>query len=175
MTVIRLHNEDWGFETNCFVCEPRNDRGLRIPFFHDTGRGVVFADFELSDDFSGAPSLVHGGVTLAVLDEAMAWACIAVGKRWAVTTETSTRFHRAVYVGKHYRVEAGVVDHTDPSDDQSIGTMHCTARVFDRHDQVRAEATATFTTLGEAQAARLGAVVDESTRGYVDGDAASAD
>jgi hypothetical protein len=105
MTGIRLHNEDWGFETNCFVCEPRNDQGLRIPFFHDTELDVVFADFELSNVFSGAPTLVHGGVTLAVLD---------------------------------------------------------------RHGQVRAESSATFTTLGEAQAARIGAVVDESTRGYVE-------
>jgi acyl-coenzyme A thioesterase PaaI-like protein len=168
MTVIRLHNEDWGFETNCFVCEPCNDQGLRIPFFHDTERDVVFAEFELGNGFSGAPTLVHGGVTLAVLDEAMAWACIAIGKRWAVTSETGTRFHRAVYVGKRYRVEAEVIGHDDPTSDATTGTMHCTAQVLDRHDQVRAEAAATFTTLGAAEATRMGAVVDESTRGYVE-------
>lgn len=168
MTVIGIHNEDWGFETNCFVCEPTNERGLRIPFFHDTERHIVFAEFELDHGFSGAPSLVHGGVTLAVLDEAMAWACIAIGKRWAVTTETSTRFHRAVYVDKRYRVEAAVVGSDEPTGDDTTGTMRCTARVLDARDQVRAEATATFTTLGEAQAARLGAVVDDRTRGYVD-------
>jgi acyl-coenzyme A thioesterase PaaI-like protein len=77
VTVIAIHNEDWGFESNCFVCEPKNGHGLRIPFFHDTDTDVVFADFELGRDFSGAPSLVHGGLLLAVLDEAMAWACIA--------------------------------------------------------------------------------------------------
>ena len=81
MTLHRLHNEAWGFETNCFVCEPKNQAGLQIPFFHDDERSVVTAEFELSDAYSGAPSLVHGGVTLAVLDEAMAWACIAVGKQ----------------------------------------------------------------------------------------------
>jgi acyl-coenzyme A thioesterase PaaI-like protein len=174
MAIIRIHNADWGFETNCFVCEPRNVRGLRIPFFHDTEREVVFAEFELGNEFSGAPTVVHGGVTLAVLDEAMAWACIAIGKRWAVTSETTTRFHRAVHVDKRYRVEAEVTGHDDPSGQETsvgakTGMMHCTARVLDRHDQVRAEASATFTTLGEAQATRVGAVVDETTRGYVDG------
>ncbi|CAN5368676.1 hypothetical protein BH23ACT3_BH23ACT3_02520 [soil metagenome] len=169
MAVIRIHNEDWGFETNCFVCEPRNDQGLRIPFFHDTDRDVVFAEFDLGNGFSGAPTLVHGGVTLAVLDEAMAWACIAIGKRWAVTSETRTRFHRAVYVDKRYRVEAEVNGHDDPTGEETTGTMGCTARVLDRHYQLRAEASATFTTLGEAQAARVGAVVDESNRGYVEG------
>ena len=40
----RLHNDDWGYESNCFVCERRNERGLRVPFFHDTERDAVTAD-----------------------------------------------------------------------------------------------------------------------------------
>lgn len=157
----RLHNEDWGFETNCFVCEPTNERGLRIPFFHDDDLDVVAAEFELTDVFSGAPTLVHGGVTLAVMDEAMAWACIAIGHRWAVTTETTTRFHRAVRVGSRYRVEAHVVDH--------IGdTLRTRAELFDRRDVLRVESTATFTTLGEAQAVRLaGAAVRGDDRVFL--------
>ncbi len=148
MTLHRLHNEDWGFETNCFVCEPTNELGLQIPFFHDDERSVVTAEFELSDTYSGAPTLVHGGVTLAVLDEAMAWACIAVGKRWAVTTETSTRFHRPVRVGSLYRVEAALVEHVD-------GVMRTTATLVDRRGELRVETTACFATVGEAQATRL--------------------
>lgn len=167
MTVIALTNEDWGFETNCFVCEPSNDAGLRIPFFHDVDRDFVVADVELDHAHSGAPTLVHGGVTLAVLDEAMAWACIAIGKRWAVTTETTTRFHRAVRIDTRYRIEAEVVSNDTPS--EGAGTMRCVSRVLDGRGRVRAEAEATFTTLGEAQAVRIGAVVDDETRGYVDG------
>ena len=53
MAVHRLHNDDWGVETNCFVCEPTNDRGLRIPFWHDDERDVVTAEFELADHFGG--------------------------------------------------------------------------------------------------------------------------
>ncbi len=159
--MIRLHNDDWGFETNCFVCEPTNAHGLQIPFFHDTEGGLVVAEFELSDTFSGAPTLVHGGVTLAVLDEAMAWACIAIGKQWSVTTETTTRFDRAVRVGSGYRVEAEVVDHVGT-------TMRAAARVLDRRGVVRAEANASFTTLGEAQATRIaGGAIDQRHRRYV--------
>ena len=151
MTVHRLHNEDWGFETNCFVCEPANERGLRIPFFHDDLAATVSAEFELPGDFSGAPTLVHGGVTLAILDEAMAWACIAIGRQWAVTTETSARFLRPVRIGSRYRVVAEVTDHVDT-------TMRTAARVLDRRGELRVEAEATFTTLGEAQAVRLAGV-----------------
>lgn len=61
---VRLHDEDWGFETNCFVCEPQNQHSLRIPFVHDTERSLVVAEFELGDVFSGAPTLVPGGVSV---------------------------------------------------------------------------------------------------------------
>lgn len=163
----RLHNDDWGFETNCFVCEPTNERGLQLAFFHDDDSDIVTAEFELTDEFSGAPTLVHGGVTLAVMDEAMAWACIAIGRRWAVTIETTTRFHRAVRVGGRYRVEARIEGHVGES-------IRTTAELFDRRDVLRVESSATFTTLGEAQAMRLaGAEVDAVDRGDVRGSRAS--
>lgn len=147
VALLALHNDDFGYETNCFVCEQRNERGLRIPFFHDDERRVVTAEFTLSNTFSGAPTLVHGGVSLAVLDEAMAWACIAVGRQWAVTRETTTRFDRAVYVDKPHRVEAELVDQSDTE-------IVATARIVDLKGRVRAESRATFTVLGDAQLRR---------------------
>lgn len=143
----RLHNEDWGFESKCFVCEPRNDGGLRIPFHHDAGRDLVVATFTLGSRFSGAPSYVHGGVTLAVLDEAMAWAAIAIGGKFAVTTETTTRFHRPVLVHKTYAVEARLTA-------QTTERIETAAQVTYGDGKVCAEAGATFAILGVAQAAR---------------------
>ena len=35
MALQPLTNAGWGFETNCFVCEPSNLLGLRIPYFLD--------------------------------------------------------------------------------------------------------------------------------------------
>ena len=144
MALIRLHNDDLGYETNCFVCEQSNAVGLRIPFFHDTDRNVVTAEFSLSHAYSGAPTMLHGGVTLAVLDEAMAWACIAIARQWAVTSRTTTTFHRAVYVDRPHVVDAEIVEHHDVE----ITTI---ARIMNREGAVRAESRATFTALGEAQ------------------------
>lgn len=156
MALVRLHNDDFGYESNCFVCEQRNERGLRISFFHDTERNLVSAEFSLSGEFSGAPTMVHGGVALAVLDEAMAWACIAVGRRWAVTSETSTRFERAIHVDRTHRVEAEIVGRTD-SEIRTVG------RISDLKGRVRAASTATFTILGEAQLKRAaGVAADEA-------------
>jgi uncharacterized protein (TIGR00369 family) len=144
-----LTNERWGFESNCFVCEPRNDAGLRIPFFHDQDSGTVTATFTLDDRFSGAPSYLHGGVLLAVLDEAMAWATIAVAHRWAVTGETTTRFEHPVRVGRTYTVTARI---TAPVTDDA-STLAATAEITDHKERRCAESSATFVVLGEAQAA----------------------
>lgn len=160
-----LTNERWGFASNCFVCEAGNDAGLRIPFFHDEESGTVTATFTLDDRFSGAPSYLHGGVLLAVLDEAMAWAAIAVAHRWAVTGETTTRFEHPVRVGRTYTVDARI---TEPVADDAT-TLAASAEISDHKGRPCAVGSATFVVLGEAQAADaagvdLGQVADGFVR-----------
>ena len=158
MAVRRLHNSDWGFDSNCFVCEPRNSAGLRIPFHHDDATGSVVADFTLDDAFSGAPKFVHGGIVLAILDEAMAWATIAVGGKFAVTKETTATFDHPVYVGRSYRVEAFVGETTEAA-------MATRAHVLDHKARRCAEARATFVVLSAATAREaIGDVTGETTR-----------
>ncbi len=153
-----LTNREWGFESNCFVCEPLNSAGLRIPFFHDEDAGVVTAGFELDDRFSGAPAYAHGGVLLAILDEAMAWAAIAVANRWAMTGETTTRFAHPVRVGRAYRVIARITQ--APRDGSS--TLRASAEIVDAKGRLCASSTATFVVLGDAEAAdAVGVAVGE--------------
>jgi len=146
-----LTNDRWGLASNCFVCEPGNESGLRIPFAHDEEADEVVAGFTLDDRFSGAPSYVHGGVLLAVLDEAMAWATIAVANRWAVTGETTTRFEQPVLVGRPYRVRARI----DAA--QGDARLLTSAEILD-DDTVCATARATFVVLGETQLAEAAGV-----------------
>jgi uncharacterized protein (TIGR00369 family) len=113
MALRPLTNAAWGFETNCFVCEPSNPLGLRIEYFHDDEAGVVTAEFSLGPEHSGAPHYVHGGVLLAIMDEAMAWAAIAIGERFAVVQSTATTFDRPVRLHEPHRVEATIHDRTD--------------------------------------------------------------
>ena len=113
MALKPLTNTGWGFETSCFVCEPSNPLGLRVPFFHDDEAGLVTAEFRLGAEHSGAPHYVHGGVLLAIMDEAMAWAAIALGERFAVVQSTATTFDRPVRIDEPHTVEASVHDRTD--------------------------------------------------------------
>lgn len=162
----QLTNDDWGFPSNCFVCERRNDAGLRIPFFHDDEAAAVTATFVLDDRFSGAPSYVHGGLLLAILDEAMAWAAIAVAHRWAMTGETTTRFTHPARVGRSYTVTATF---DGPLADDAT-TLSARATITDDQGRSCAVATATFVVLGEAQAAAAaGGDLDEGHAGYTTG------
>ena len=142
----RLTNEQWGFSSNCFVCEPTNGAGLRIPFFHDTERDVVTAEFELTDAFSGAPSYLHGGVSLAVLDEVQAWATIAVAGKFAVTTKTTSEFLKPVRVGKTYTLEGSVVS-------VAADRIETEGRILDHRGDLRVESRSSFLVLSAAIAA----------------------
>jgi len=154
----RLSNERWGFSSNCFVCEPTNAVGLRQPFFHDTESGLVVADIELGNAHSGAPSYIHGGVQLALLDEAMAWAAIAVAERFAVTATFTSTFHHPIKIDRAYRLEASI-------DDRSESTLAASARIVDDQGRLRTSAQATLAVLSAAQAVDAGAELGSSTDG----------
>jgi uncharacterized protein (TIGR00369 family) len=161
MALVRLHNETWGFDSNCFVCEPKNQNGLRIPFLHDDERDVVVAEFTLDNAFSGAPSFVHGGLSLAILDEAQAWATIAIAKKFAVTGETTSRFLRPVRLDKTYRVEARIEDRGDEK-------LRTSAAILDHKDRICVESEATFIVLSGAVAAdAIGAPLSEEESKYL--------
>lgn len=163
MAVHRLDNISWGFASKCFVCEPTNDAGLGIPFFHDDEADMVYAEYALDDRFSGAPSYVHGGITLAVLDEAMAWATIAVAKAFALTARTATEFHWPIKVGRTYRVEATIVS-------KEGANIDVTATVSDERGRPCARATATFHAMNAEQTTEaLGKEASGDDAGYVKG------
>jgi acyl-coenzyme A thioesterase PaaI-like protein len=105
----------FGFDSRCFVCDPGNTGGMRQQFFLDRERGRVVADFTPTVDHSGAPNYAHGGATMAVLDDAMAWAIIATKERFGLSQRVETDFVRPVVIGKTYRVEAWVESFEDRS------------------------------------------------------------
>lgn len=112
-----------------------------MPFFSDGDR--VVARFSLDDAYSGAPRYVHGGVVLAVLDEAMAWATIAIAGKLAVTKRTSSEFMRPVRVGCEHEVEAFV--------DAAGDVITTSALLRDDRGRLCVSAFATFVALGPAQ------------------------
>lgn len=164
----RLTNDDWGLDSNCFVCEGRNAGGLRLELWVDHDADVVDTSFNFDETYSGAPTLVHGGVSLAVLDEVQAWAVIALGGQWAVTVESSSRFLQPVWVGAEHRAVARI----ETRDGDRFTTI---GWVEDEHGVRCVESTATFAAIGEAVAASfIGGDVPDAHRSYLaDGEGCS--
>ncbi|HKA94546.1 MAG TPA: PaaI family thioesterase [Acidimicrobiia bacterium] len=161
MAIERLENSRWGFGSNCFVCEPSNARGMQVPFSHDGDRALVFADFTLGSEFSGAPTYVHGGATLALIDEGMSWATIALSEKFAFTKETSATFDWPVRVDRPYRLEVHIVD----EDERRIVTE---AVVVDAKQRPCVTARAEMSVLSPAQAVdAIGAEPGEDDRRYL--------
>ncbi|HYF46393.1 MAG TPA: PaaI family thioesterase, partial [Acidimicrobiales bacterium] len=122
---------------------------------------AVVCEFTLDGRFSGAPRFLHGGVLLAVLDEAMAWATIAVAGKFAVTVESTSRFHRPVKVDRPHVCTARI----DTVDGEVILTS---AAIVDRFDQTCVEASARFQALFPAQAAEaIGQELSEAERSFL--------
>lgn len=158
MTVRALDNAEWGFATSCFVCEPSNPAGLRVPYEVDDELGLVQADVTLGPEYSGAPRFVHGGIVLALLDEAMAWAAIAVAGRFAVVADTRTRFEHGMRVGEPHHVAARI-------ERDGGRTIDASAEVRDASGRRCAHAQAKLVVLSEsAAAAAIGAVEGDDRR-----------
>jgi len=162
VTVTPLTNAGWGFDSMCFVCEEANPVGLRIPFFHDDEAGTVTAEFTLDEAFSGAPRFAHGGILMAICDEAMCWATIAIAGAWAVTASNTHHFRRPVRLGERHRVEARITGR----DEAGIRTSALLTGVSRGRAAVEAEAV--FSPLGPAQASgAIGTEVAAEHRGFL--------
>ena len=138
----------FAFETRCFVCDQDNEGGLRQRFFLEESLGRVVAEFIPSVDHSGAPNYAHGGVSMAVLDDAMAWAIIAIKDRFGLTRKVEVEFIRPLLVGGAYEVQAWV----ESFEDRSL-VARAELRNSDGKLCVAAKASYTVLTLEEAEQA----------------------
>jgi uncharacterized protein (TIGR00369 family) len=107
----------------CFACGPENEIGLQL-HFERLGEDAVHARTVLRAEFQGWKGIAHGGVALALLDEAMAHAAGAAGHR-GVTASMNARFRKPVPLGVPIEIEGRVK-----------WTRH---RVLEIHAQVTAE------------------------------------
>lgn len=109
----KLLTNTFAFASLCFVCDPDNAEGMRQRFFHDEESGRIVAEFVPSPGLSGAPNYTHGGASMAVLDDAMAWAIIALKERFGITRRCEVDFIRPVMIGAKHDVQAWVESFED--------------------------------------------------------------
>ena len=92
---------------NCFACGPENPIGMHL-HFERTSEKSVRALVILGQQFQGWKNIAHGGIAMALLDEAMAHSAAAVGFR-GVTASMSTRFRAPVPLETQLEVDGEVI------------------------------------------------------------------
>lgn len=92
---------------HCFVCGVENPDGFRLRLRIE--QNTVVADYESSVSDHGYRGIVHGGIAMTLLDEAMTWAAILATRSICVAAEMVTRFRSPMPVGARYRIEGRVV------------------------------------------------------------------
>ncbi|MCX5794489.1 MAG: PaaI family thioesterase [Elusimicrobia bacterium] len=119
----------------CFVCGQDNPHGLRLRCRLEAGLAVLEHTAREAD--LGWKTFVHGGITMALMDEVMAWAAMVSARRPCVTAEMTTRLRRPARLGMRLRAE-GQVNET------KARMVLTAARVIDEQGQELATASGKF-------------------------------
>jgi uncharacterized protein (TIGR00369 family) len=94
---------------HCFVCGMENAIGLKLVFYED-GPDSVVSHVELDDRYQGYPGIVHGGISAAMLDEAVGRAAM-IGRHthFMLTARIEVRYRHPVPVGERLRLTGKLI------------------------------------------------------------------
>jgi uncharacterized protein (TIGR00369 family) len=93
----------------CFACGEKNPIGLKLKFRRE-GDGVG-AEFTPGEVHQGWKEVVHGGIIVSILDEAMSYATLFNGVS-TLTAKMQTRFKRPARIGEPLIVTARITKQT---------------------------------------------------------------
>ena len=118
----------------CFGCGQQNPAGLKLRFNIDGDS--VRTEFTPSPAHEGYPGYLHGGITCALLDEAMGWAAYHLSSgALAATARLQIKFRRPLLIGEPLTVEASITR-------KSTRHLWTEATIKRRDGKLAAEATA---------------------------------
>jgi len=125
----------------CFACGPENPIGMHLQF--EQSEDGVHAHATLGEQFQGWRGIAHGGIALALLDEAMAHAAGYAGYR-GVTGSMNARFRKPVPLNAPIEIEGRVKW-------MRRNVLEMEARVSDRAGNVLVEAEGRFVAKGRVE------------------------
>lgn len=129
---------------NCFACGPANPIGMHLHFDRAAGEGVV-ANANLAANFQGWRGIAHGGIVMALLDEAMAHAAGYAGHR-GVTASVNVRFRKPVPLERPIEIRGRVTW-------QRRNVLGVEATVLDEAGTVLVQGEGSFVSRGPLEAA----------------------
>jgi uncharacterized protein (TIGR00369 family) len=125
----------------CFVCGPDNPHGMHMRFQRVDDEGSsVYARITLAEHFQGWQGVAHGGIVLALLDEAMAYSAVFAGYG-GMTASVSVRFRKPVPLNEELLVRGHIVS-------MRRNILFIEANIADADGVVLAEGEGKFVSMG---------------------------
>jgi acyl-coenzyme A thioesterase PaaI-like protein len=93
---------------NCWVCGPANSSGLKVSF-EPHGDNGSRAEYVARSEHGGWPGVLHGGMLLTLMDEALGWSLYFHGSG-GVTARFDARFRQPVPIGSTLVVRAWTLE-----------------------------------------------------------------
>ncbi len=119
--------------TKCFGCGQDNPIGLKLRFVKD-GK-TARAEFTPSKLHQGWSGVVHGGITMSLLDEATSYATLFAGIN-TVTARLDVRIRRPILIGQPLSITGNIAKRTRK-------IVETKGAIFLKDGTLVAEATAT--------------------------------
>ena len=95
--------------SQCFGCGQDNPIGLKLSFQWD-GK-TVRAEFTPTEFYQGWSGLVHGGIIICMLDEAMGWVALFEGMN-CVTAKMQVKLRRLTAIGEPLIITGSITKKT---------------------------------------------------------------
>jgi acyl-coenzyme A thioesterase PaaI-like protein len=130
---------------NCFACGPDNPVGMHLHFDRARVGDEVRAAVTLAPQYQGWRGIAHGGIVMALLDEAMAHAAGFAGHR-GVTASVNVRFRKPVPLEVPIEVRGRVAW-------QRRNVLGVEATIFDQAGVVLVQGNGNFVSRGPLEAA----------------------
>lgn len=138
----------------CPVCgDPAVNPGtLAIRWWWDGESGRVTGRFLPAPAHAGYGDQLHGGILLALFDEALAWAAAAAKGSFCSTGELTTRFRRPIPIGFPIQLVAWASEARGPY-------VRARGQAVDEAGEVLATARGTYAAMDRARALELNAAL----------------
>jgi len=100
----------------CFVCGVDNDFGVKAKFYvceNENGEKVLLTVIEPQNEFQSYPGRMHGGISSALLDEALGRSVqIDHPELWGVTVDLQVKYRKPVPLDETLYIESKITNMT---------------------------------------------------------------
>ena len=107
---------------NCFVCSTSNPIGLKLDI--KFSGNSAYANFNLSNLYSGFPSIIHGGIQASIIDEIGFWGMFNARRQIGFTQKLEIDYLSKIETDVNLKVLGKEVSLIDKTSKVEVSIFH---------------------------------------------------